>query len=45
MGGLGPCIGARNGFSLLRFGYRTAQDVTGRHRGLVGPATADLAAA
>jgi hypothetical protein len=30
--------------SLLRFGYRTAQDVTGRHRGLVGPAMADLAA-
>ena len=29
--------------SLLRFGYRTAQDVTGRHRGLVGPAMADLA--
>ena len=30
---------------MLRVGYRTAQDVTGRHSGLVGQAMADLAAA
>jgi hypothetical protein len=43
--GSGSCIGREEQISLLQFGYRTAQDVTGRHRGLVGPAMADLAAA
>jgi hypothetical protein len=44
-GGLGSVHWREDRISLLRFGYRTAQDVTGRHRGLVGPAMADLAAA
>jgi len=42
--GLGSVHWREERISLLRFGYRTAQDVTGRHRGLVGPAMADLAA-
>jgi hypothetical protein len=41
---LGPCI-ARGTDFVAAVGYRTAQEVTGRHRGLVGPAMADLAAA
>ena len=45
VGGLGSMHWREERISLLRFGYRTAQDVTGRHRGLVGLAMADLAAA
>ena len=41
VGGLGSVHWREERISLLRFGYRTAQDVTGRHRGVVGPAMAD----
>jgi hypothetical protein len=45
VGGLGSVHWREERISLLRFGYRTAQDVTGRHRGLIGPAMADPVAA
>jgi len=45
VGGLGPWIGARNGFRCCGSAIGPPKYVTGRHRGLVGPAMADLATA
>ena len=45
VGGLGSVHWREERISLLRFGYRTAYDVTGRHRGVGRAAMADLAGA